>query len=115
MRRSTHWSGWRCARRRSDGLLDDTGRKGYIVNMAELSVSLPSELQSYVESRAAIEGFSDPAAFVRDLVERDQAAYEADVIRVRALIQEGIDSGIVDADPDDILDEIIAGIHAKHG
>ncbi len=82
--------------------------------MADLSISLPTELQSYVESRVAVEGFSDPAAFLRDLVERDHAEYEADVARVRALIQEGIDSEIVDAEPEAILDEIIAGIHAKH-
>lgn len=83
--------------------------------MADLSISLPTELQSYVESRVAIEGFSDPAAFLRDLVERDHAAYEADVARVRTMIQEGIDSGIVDAEIDEVLDEIIAGIHAEHG
>ncbi len=83
--------------------------------MADLSVSLPTDLQSYVESRVAIEGYSDPAAFVRDLVERDQAAYQADVARVQALIQEGMDSGIVDMEPEDILDEIIADIHQKHG
>jgi antitoxin ParD1/3/4 len=109
------WCGWRSGRRRSDGWLDDVGRKGYIVNMADLSVSLPAELQSYVESRVVAEGFADPADFLRTLVQRDQESYHADVRRVQALIQEGIDSGSLDAEPEDILDEIIAGIHEKHG
>lgn len=80
-----------------------------------LNVALSPELQSYVDARVAQEGFSDPAEFLRDLVQRDQDAYEADVRRVQALIQEGIDSGIIDEEPEDILDEIIAGIHQRHG
>lgn len=78
-------------------------------------VVLPDDLQRYVDDRAAEEGFADAAAFVRDLVERDRDAHEADVRRVRALIQEGIASGIVDAEPEDILDEIIADLHRPHG
>ncbi|MBY0520055.1 MAG: type II toxin-antitoxin system ParD family antitoxin [Sphingomonas sp.] len=78
-------------------------------------VVLPADLQRYVDDRAAEEGFADGAAFLRDLVARDRDSYEADVRRVRALIQEGIDSGIVDAEPEDILDEIIADLHRAHG
>ncbi len=77
--------------------------------------NLPADLQRYVDTRVAQEGFADPAEFLRDLVRRDQDEYEADVLRVRALIQEGIDSGVVDATPEDVLDEIIAGIHKRHG
>lgn len=99
----------------TSGLLDGALGEDYIGNMADVSVPLSSDLQSYVESRAVAEGFSDSADFVRDLVERDQRAYQADVQRVQALINEGIDSGIVDAEPEDILDEIIAGIRSKHG
>lgn len=94
--------------------LDQHQAKGYNGNMT-LNVALSPELQSYVDARVAQEGFADPADFLRDLVRRDQDAYEADVQRVRALIQEGVDSGIVDAEPEDILDEIIAGIHHRHG
>jgi antitoxin ParD1/3/4 len=83
--------------------------------MTELNVALPDDLQRYVDARVAQEGFADPADFLRDLVRRDQDGYEADVRRVRALIQEGIDSGVVDAEPEDVLDEIIAGIHQRHG
>lgn len=96
-------------------MLDGPRTWDYIGNMTDLSISLPTELQQYVESRVSAEGFAGPADFVRDLVQRDQAAYQADVHRVRALVQEGIDSGIVDADVDNILDEIIADTRTKNG
>ena len=83
--------------------------------MTELNVALPAELQHYVEARVAQECFADSAAFLRDLVRRDHDGYEADVRRVRALIQEGIDSGVLEATAEDVLDEIIAGIHQRHG
>ena len=83
--------------------------------MDHLHVSLSEGLQHYVDERVAAEGYADPADFVRDLVQRDQAAYETDVARVRALIDEGRASGIIDIEPEVILDEIIAGIHRHHG
>ena len=80
--------------------------------MAQLHVSLPADLQHYVDGRVSAEGFADPAAYLRDLIERDQDAYQADVRRVQVLIAEGIASGIIDREPEDILDEIIAEILA---
>ena len=83
--------------------------------MVQLSVPLPADLQRWVDSRVAAEGFADAADYVRQLVQRDQDEYEEDVRRVRALIDEGIASGIVDAEPEDILDEILAEIRTAHG
>lgn len=95
--------------------LDAVGVMDYNENMDPLNLSLPTELQAYVDARVAAEGFSDSAAFLRDLIRRDQDEHAADIRRVQALIQEGIDSGIVDAEPEDILDEIIADLHRRHG
>jgi antitoxin ParD1/3/4 len=83
--------------------------------MAQSNVALPADLQRYVDARVAAEGFADSADFLRDLVRRDQDEYEADVRRVQALLKEGRKSGIVDAEPEDILDEIIAEIHCADG
>ena len=96
-------------------MLDCRLGRGYNENMTEVNVALPADLQRYVDARVAQDGFADPADFVRDLVRRDHEEHEAGVQRVRALIQEGIDSGVVDADAQDVLDEIIAGIHQRHG
>ena len=83
--------------------------------MVDLSISLPTELQSYVESRVAAEGFADPADFLRSLLLRDQADYLEDVARVQQMIDEGIASGIVDAEPEDILRQIMDEIPGRHG
>ena len=87
----------------------------YNGNMMQLNVALPADLQRHVDARVAAEGYTDPADFLRDLIQRDQDQYDADVQRVRELIREGRESGIVDAEPEDILDDIIAGIHRKDG
>ncbi|WP_445191439.1 ribbon-helix-helix domain-containing protein [Sphingomonas sp. Tas61C01] len=83
--------------------------------MAHLDISLPADLQRHVDARVSREGFTDTADYLRALIERDQHLYEADVRRVRALIEEGIASGIVDREPEDILDEIIADIRKPNG
>jgi antitoxin ParD1/3/4 len=78
--------------------------------MAQLNVSLPADLQRYVDGRVSDAGFADPADYLRALIERDQHSYEADVRHVRRLVEQGIASGIVDREPEDVLDEIIADI-----
>ncbi|GAA0678363.1 antitoxin ParD1/3/4 [Sphingomonas insulae] len=80
--------------------------------MAQLNVSLPADLQRYVDGRVSDAGFADSDDYVRALIERDQHRYADDVLRVRRLVQEGIDSGVIDREPDDILDDIIADIRA---
>lgn len=96
-------------------LLDLTASSAYDDDMVQLSIPLSDELRRYVDGRVAAEGFADPADFLRDLVQRDHDAHEEDVRRVRALYQEGLDSGVLEEEPEDILDEIIADIHGKHG
>ncbi|WP_375394223.1 type II toxin-antitoxin system ParD family antitoxin [uncultured Sphingomonas sp.] len=81
--------------------------------MSQLNLSLPVDLQRYVDARVSDEGYADSADFLRDLIRRDQDAYEADLPRLRALWQEGVASGIVDAEPEDILEQIIADIPAR--
>ncbi|WP_141243915.1 ribbon-helix-helix domain-containing protein [Sphingomonas lenta] len=76
--------------------------------MTQLSVPMPDDLQRWVDSRVAAEGYADAADYVRQLVQRDQDEYEADIRRVQALIDEGLASGIIDAEPEDVLREIIA-------
>ncbi|WP_380937595.1 ribbon-helix-helix domain-containing protein [Sphingomonas floccifaciens] len=83
--------------------------------MADLSVPLSTDLQSYVDARVAAEGFADPAAFVRALVQRDQDEYTRDVARVQRLIDEGIASGIIDDEPENILRQIMDEIPGRHG
>lgn len=83
--------------------------------MVQLSISVPPELQHWLDGRVAAEGYSNAAEYVRELIQRDQDDYDADVRRVRRFIQEGIDSGIVDMEPEDVLKEIMASTPRTHG
>ena len=90
--------------------LDDAGRRDYNGNMARVSVTLSADLQRHLATRAADGGFGDPGAYLRALAEQDRNDYRADVARVQALIDEGLASGIVDQEPEEVLRKIIAGI-----
>lgn len=80
---------------------------------------MPPGLQSWVEIRLAEGRYADAAEYVRDLVRRDQErcdqaeGTEEEIAEIRALVEEGIASGIVDAEPEDVLNEIIAAIPSR--
>lgn len=76
--------------------------------MANLNVSMPPALEQWVNSRLAQGHYVDAADYVRDLVRRDQEAAEYGRQWVRAKIEEGFASGVVEAEPDDVLREIMA-------
>lgn len=83
--------------------------------MAQLSITVPDELARWIDGRIAAGIFVDAADYLRDLVRRDQDAHLSDVRRVQALIDAGLASGVVDAEPEDVLREIVAGIPARDG
>jgi antitoxin ParD1/3/4 len=72
------------------------------------TLSFPPALQAWVDARIAEGRYADAADYLRDLVRRD-SEYAADDRRwLKAMIDEGLASGIVDAEPEDVLDAIIA-------
>ena len=72
------------------------------------TLSFPPALQAWVDARIAEGRYADAEDYLRDLVRRDQEAIAEDRNWVRAMIQEGLDSGILDQDAEEVLDEIIA-------
>lgn len=58
-----------------------------------MNISLNEDLKSFVDERVKKRGYSSCSEYVRDLVRKDEA--EAAKERLRALIQEGLDSGRV--------------------
>ena len=76
--------------------------------MTRLSILMPPALQDWVDARLAEGAYADAAEYLRDLVRRDQEAVEDDRRWVRAMIEEGLASGVVDAEPEDVLKEIMA-------
>ena len=76
--------------------------------MTQFSIDMPPALERWVESRIAEGRFVDAADYVRDLVRRDQERAEEDVTWVREMIEEGLASGVLDAEPEEVLKEIMA-------
>lgn len=76
--------------------------------MAELTISIPPSLKNWIDARIAQGLYADAADYVRDLLRRDQEQSADDGSWLRAQIQDGLASGIVDAEPEDVLDAIIA-------
>jgi antitoxin ParD1/3/4 len=76
--------------------------------MSDVTVSMPAALRAWVEARLAEGGYSDAAEYLRDLVRRDLAEASADRRWLKAMIDEGLASPIVEIEPEEMLDEIIA-------
>lgn len=83
--------------------------------MSQLNVSIPPQLKSWIEHRVAEGRYSSASDYVRDLVRRDQESEPDDIEWIRSLIAEGLASDIVDKDPRDVMEEIIAERRARHG
>ena len=75
--------------------------------MTELSISMPPALQTWVDARLAEGSYADAADYLRDLVRRDQAGSVTDRQWLKAMIDEGLASGVLDREPEDVLDEIL--------
>lgn len=81
---------------------------GYGVTMSTLNIAMPPALEQWIDARLAQGRYADAADYVRDLIRRDQQAAQADGQWVRAMIAEGYASGVIDAEPETVLKEIMA-------
>ncbi|TAL72601.1 MAG: type II toxin-antitoxin system ParD family antitoxin [Burkholderiaceae bacterium] len=80
-----------------------------------MNISLTEDLKSFVDARVKARGYSTTSEYMRELVRRDEE--QAKVERLRALIQEGLDSPLLPADFDvsGHLKATIASHRAKTG
>lgn len=76
---------------------------------------MPPALKQWVETRVAQGRYASAADYVRDLVRRDQDNAEEDGRWLKAMIDEGLASGIIDIEPEDVIEEIIAAYPAHNG
>jgi antitoxin ParD1/3/4 len=83
--------------------------------MAQINVSVPPALKSWIDSRVAEGRFSNPSDYLRDLVRRDQDIAIDERAWLRAEVQKGFESGIVDREPEDVLEDIIAEHPVSNG
>lgn len=80
--------------------------------MAQMNISIPEKLKSYVESRVTGGDYASSSDYLRDLVRQDQRHHEQ-LERLRADIQAGYDSGISERDPFEHFEELKERIRSR--
>ena len=83
--------------------------------MTDLSFSLPPDLARRVESRIIEGEFADASEYLRELVRRDLEEADEETEWLREQIDIGRASGIIDKEPEEVIEEIIARRHARGG
>lgn len=76
--------------------------------MTEMTISVPPALKQWIDERIAQGLYADANDFVRALLRRDREQAEEDDAWLRAMIQDGLASRVLDEEPEDVLDAIIA-------
>lgn len=72
--------------------------------MATMNISIPDQMKIWVEEQASSGRYGNASDYVRDLIRRDQERL-AEIARLQALIDQGIDSGTSSKDVTAILAE----------
>ncbi len=83
--------------------------------MAQLNISIPPALKSWIDHRVTEGRYSSASDYMRDLVRRDQESEPDDIEWVRAMLAEGEASGISGEEPGTIIENIIARRRARRG
>lgn len=81
--------------------------------MSQLNLSMPPALKSWIETRIAEGRFSSASDYVRHLIRRDLEAAQSETEWLRGLVAEGLASGVIDEEPEDVIEGIIASRRAK--
>ncbi|WP_446654781.1 type II toxin-antitoxin system ParD family antitoxin [Blastomonas sp.] len=76
--------------------------------MTELTISVPPALKQWIDERVAQGLYADANDFVRALLRRDQEQAAEDDAWLKAMIDEGLASKVLDQEPEAVLDAIIA-------
>ncbi len=69
--------------------------------MAQMNISLPDQMKDWIEAQVATGRYASVSDYMRALV-RHHMENEEKVVRLREMIQTGIDSGVSDRSLDDI-------------
>ena len=83
--------------------------------MNDLTKFLDPEIEQWVESRIAECEFASVEEYLAALVRRDREEADEETKWLREQIDIGRASGIIDKDPEDVIEEIIARRHARGG
>jgi antitoxin ParD1/3/4 len=83
-------------------------------------ISFPPEIRHWIAARLAEGGYGSEEDYLLDLIRRDMeesALPETPeyIAWVREKVAEGLASGVIDKEPEDVIEEIIAERRARRG
>jgi antitoxin ParD1/3/4 len=81
--------------------------------MPQVNLSLPPALKDWVDTKVAEGRYSSASDYMRDLVRRDLESAMTETEWLRKLVTEGLASGVVDEEPETVIENIIARRRAK--
>lgn len=81
--------------------------------MPQVNLSLPPALKDWVDTKVAEGRYSSASDYVRDLVRRDLESAMTETEWLRGLVAEGLASGVVDEEPETVIENIIARRRAE--
>jgi antitoxin ParD1/3/4 len=76
--------------------------------MPQVNLSLPPALKDWVDTKVAEGRYSSASDYMRDLVRRDLESAMTETEWLRGLIADGLASGVVDEEPETVVENIIA-------
>ena len=82
--------------------------------MTDLNFSIPPAMLDWLNRQVSGGTYVDVGDYLRDLVRREQEDAEK-LEWMRDQIAVGLASGIIDKEPEDVIEEIIAARRARHG
>jgi len=74
--------------------------------MATMNISLPNPMKDWVNTQTLDGRYSNASDYVRDLIRKDQERM-AKIVRMQAMIDEGLASGVSKRSMDDILNSAL--------
>jgi antitoxin ParD1/3/4 len=83
------------------------------MRMAQINISVPPALKSWIDTRVAEGRYSSPSDYLRDLVRRDQDEAESESAWLQRMLDDGEASGVCEDDAFKVLDGVIAAYRAK--
>ena len=81
--------------------------------MPQVNLSLPPALKDWVDAKVAEGWYSSASDYMRDLVRRDLESAVTETEWLRELVAKGLASGVVDEEPETVVENIIARRRAK--
>ncbi|QQR39706.1 type II toxin-antitoxin system ParD family antitoxin [Devosia rhizoryzae] len=73
--------------------------------MATMNISLPDAMKTWVEEQVATGRYANASDYVRDMLRRDQELASRRA-RFDQLVQEGLDSGVVETTREELLERM---------